>query len=272
MNMLIDVHHHALPDFYAAAMRKEGIEEIDGFPIPEWSYDFNRNGFMTIGRSSRYRISDHFDGKRFFNPTAPHGQSAGEIIKYLVSSRPSAWPREVRNDQKLVLNKELSENEVAVTFVNHATVLVQVQGTNILTDPVWSERASPVSFAGPKRVRRPGIEISELKSTQAHPLFSVGYRVLSQKSQPTIQPTPIWRYPTNGVATPSAVRHSPRAARITLNRGESPSQFAAMGRQSCRDLESFFSLAWNDSRQTFSRGGLPSLCLSFQTQRLVGRG
>jgi L-ascorbate metabolism protein UlaG (beta-lactamase superfamily) len=62
----------------------------------------------------------------------------------------------------LVLNKELSENEVAVTFVNHATVLVQVQGTNILTDPVWSERVSPVSFAGPKRVRRPGIEISEL--------------------------------------------------------------------------------------------------------------
>jgi hypothetical protein len=37
MNTLIDVHHHAIPDFYAAAMRKEGMEEIDGFPIPEWS-------------------------------------------------------------------------------------------------------------------------------------------------------------------------------------------------------------------------------------------
>ena len=118
--------------------------------------------FMTISSSSPYKISDHFDGKRFFNPTAPRGQSAGEIIKYLVSSRPSAWPRELSNDQKLVLNKALSDNEVAVTFINHATVLIQVQGAYILTDPVWSERASPVSFAGPKRVRRPGIELSEL--------------------------------------------------------------------------------------------------------------
>jgi hypothetical protein len=40
MNMLIDVHHHAIPDFYAAAMRKEGIEEIDGFLF--------LNGAMTL--------------------------------------------------------------------------------------------------------------------------------------------------------------------------------------------------------------------------------
>jgi hypothetical protein len=39
MNMLIDVHHHAIPDFCAAAMRKEGMDEIDDFPIPEWSAD-----------------------------------------------------------------------------------------------------------------------------------------------------------------------------------------------------------------------------------------
>jgi hypothetical protein len=45
MDMLMDAHHHALPDFYAAAMRREGIEEIDGFPIPEWSYDFNIRPF-----------------------------------------------------------------------------------------------------------------------------------------------------------------------------------------------------------------------------------
>jgi len=41
-------------------------------------------------------------------------------------------------------------------------VLVQTQGLNILTDPIWSERASPFSFAGPKRVRQPGVRFEDL--------------------------------------------------------------------------------------------------------------
>jgi len=47
-------------------------------------------------------------------------------------------------------------------MVGHATLLIQVAGLNILTDPVWSERASPVSFAGPKRVTAPGIAFDDL--------------------------------------------------------------------------------------------------------------
>jgi L-ascorbate metabolism protein UlaG (beta-lactamase superfamily) len=49
-----------------------------------------------------------------------------------------------------------------VTWIGHATVLVQTQGLNILTDPIWSERASPFSFAGPKRVRQPGVHFDDL--------------------------------------------------------------------------------------------------------------
>ena len=49
-----------------------------------------------------------------------------------------------------------------VTWVGHATVLVQYGGLNILTDPVWSDRASPLSFAGPKRVTAPGIAFEDL--------------------------------------------------------------------------------------------------------------
>jgi L-ascorbate metabolism protein UlaG (beta-lactamase superfamily) len=49
-----------------------------------------------------------------------------------------------------------------VTFVNHATLLVQIEGVNILTDPQWSDRASPVSWAGPKRHRAPGIRFEDL--------------------------------------------------------------------------------------------------------------
>ena len=51
---------------------------------------------------------------------------------------------------------------IGVTFVNHSTFLIQYKGLNILTDPVWSERASPVSFAGPKRMRPPGIRYEDL--------------------------------------------------------------------------------------------------------------
>ena len=49
-----------------------------------------------------------------------------------------------------------------VVFINHATFLVQTRGINILTDPVFSDRCSPVGFAGPKRVHEPGIDIEKL--------------------------------------------------------------------------------------------------------------
>jgi L-ascorbate metabolism protein UlaG (beta-lactamase superfamily) len=53
-------------------------------------------------------------------------------------------------------------SDLRVTFVNHATVLIQTAGLNILTDPIWSERCSPVSWAGPERVRPPGIRFENL--------------------------------------------------------------------------------------------------------------
>ena len=46
--------------------------------------------------------------------------------------------------------------------LENASVLIQVAGQNLLLDPVWSERASPVSFAGPKRVTAPGIAFDDL--------------------------------------------------------------------------------------------------------------
>jgi L-ascorbate metabolism protein UlaG (beta-lactamase superfamily) len=51
---------------------------------------------------------------------------------------------------------------VRVTLVNHSTVLLQQQGSNLLTDPVWSERVSPVSWLGPRRRRSPGIRWEDL--------------------------------------------------------------------------------------------------------------
>ena len=51
---------------------------------------------------------------------------------------------------------------ITVTWVGHATFLLQIGGLNILTDPMWSERASPVQFAGPRRHRPPGFTFDEL--------------------------------------------------------------------------------------------------------------
>jgi L-ascorbate metabolism protein UlaG (beta-lactamase superfamily) len=49
-----------------------------------------------------------------------------------------------------------------VTFIGHATFLIQTPGANILTDPVFSERASPVQFAGPRRARLPAVDMQNL--------------------------------------------------------------------------------------------------------------
>ncbi len=59
---------------------------------------------------------------------------------------------------------KLKENQknFSFTWVGHASVLIQLEGKNILTDPIWSERCSPVSFAGPKRFTKPGIAIENL--------------------------------------------------------------------------------------------------------------
>ena len=50
----------------------------------------------------------------------------------------------------------------AVTWIGHATALVQASGLNVLTDPIFSERAFPVQFAGPKRAQPPGLLLAEL--------------------------------------------------------------------------------------------------------------
>jgi N-acyl-phosphatidylethanolamine-hydrolysing phospholipase D len=50
----------------------------------------------------------------------------------------------------------------AVTWIGHATALVQASGLNVLTDPIFSRRASPVQFLGPARAQAPGIALADL--------------------------------------------------------------------------------------------------------------
>ncbi len=60
-----------------------------------------------------------------------------------------------------------AQQQPAVTWIGHASVLVQLAGLNVLTDPVFSERASPVSFFGPKRAQAPALTPATLPRIDA---------------------------------------------------------------------------------------------------------
>jgi L-ascorbate metabolism protein UlaG (beta-lactamase superfamily) len=116
------------------------------------------------GPGHRGPASDHFDGKVFRNqnPDASAGKDFGDFLRWQRSSRPARWPRSVANRVVPRLPAMLTRRDYAVTFVNHITFLLQFRGLNLLTDPVYSERVSPVQWAGPKRVRPPGLAFEQL--------------------------------------------------------------------------------------------------------------
>ncbi|MFT4198145.1 MAG: MBL fold metallo-hydrolase [Pseudoxanthomonas sp.] len=118
-------------------------------------------------RNPYYRgpASDHFDGRRFFSPDhAPTDRSLAEVWRWRRTSTPARW------DAPPPVARAVPEAHPArptVTLVGHATALVQLGGRNLLVDPVWSERASPLRFAGPRRYNRPGIALADLPPIDA---------------------------------------------------------------------------------------------------------
>ena len=107
--------------------------------------------------------SDHYDGHRFFNPGSrdPPRLDPRRFLNRWFQGERAVWP-ESAPVHRTVPPRSVTGDEMRVTWIGHATVLVQVDGLNILTDPIWSERASPFSFIGPKRVRAPGVRFEDL--------------------------------------------------------------------------------------------------------------
>lgn len=108
------------------------------------------------------KISNHFDGNRFFDPEFNNNKNFLDFLKWRFTEKSSIWPEKVQNNQFDLPPERVMGSDLRVSYVGHVTFLIQTQGLNILTDPVWSERASPVSFAGPKRVLEPGIKFEHL--------------------------------------------------------------------------------------------------------------
>jgi L-ascorbate metabolism protein UlaG (beta-lactamase superfamily) len=106
--------------------------------------------------------SDHFDGRCFFNPDAPAGRSFRDFLHWRRTANPKPWPGHISNRARPALPASLAQGQVALTFINHVTFLIQFPGLNVLTDPVYSERASPFRHMGPRRVRDPGLPFADL--------------------------------------------------------------------------------------------------------------
>lgn len=107
-----------------------------------------------------YPISDHFDGSEFYSTPNIVSLSAGQTFGHILWGRNGKWPDSLV--APFPYNSSAADGCINVTWVGHATTLIQIDGINILTDPVWSDRVGPLSFFGPKRISPPGIEFENL--------------------------------------------------------------------------------------------------------------
>jgi L-ascorbate metabolism protein UlaG (beta-lactamase superfamily) len=109
-------------------------------------------------------VSDHFDGLRFFDPDGSPPRSLGEVLRWQLGRgrQRAAWPDWSPSPYADTPPSRVMGAKVRLSFVGHASWLIQTAGVNIVIDPVWSTRASPFSFAGPKRHNDPGVAFDAL--------------------------------------------------------------------------------------------------------------
>lgn len=117
-------------------------------------------------RLERVRASKQFDGTTFKNPT---GRGAGlkgnplpVIGEYFFGGGQRLPPGPLPLDRPHQAWSERASRGLRVTWLGHSTVLLEIDGYTVLTDPVFGERASPVRFAGPKRFHPVPAALSEL--------------------------------------------------------------------------------------------------------------
>lgn len=104
----------------------------------------------------------HYDGRRFRNPNGPAGHGLLGQLKWAALRQRRPWPKRLSNAVWGPLPAHLPPGALAATFINQSTFLLQLDGVNLLTDPVYSERVGPLNLAGPRRVRPPGVPFEAL--------------------------------------------------------------------------------------------------------------
>jgi L-ascorbate metabolism protein UlaG (beta-lactamase superfamily) len=127
-------------------------------------------------RRERVQASPRFRDGRFQN-TQPlrlmigEGQSLGQrlgMVSEFVRGGPGRVPDVVLPvESPLAAWSQPAETGLRATWLGHSTVLLEIDGVRVLTDPVWGERVSPVSWAGPRRFHRTPVSIAELPPLDA---------------------------------------------------------------------------------------------------------
>jgi L-ascorbate metabolism protein UlaG (beta-lactamase superfamily) len=109
-------------------------------------------------------VSDHFDGARFFDPDGSPPKSLSEVLRWQFGPdrKREPWPDWAPSPYADAPPPRVTGDKARLSFVGHASWLIQTADLNILIDPVWSDRVSPFSFAGPKRHNAPGIAFDAL--------------------------------------------------------------------------------------------------------------
>lgn len=113
--------------------------------------------------------SHHRQAGGFRNPwPASQPQGARGVLKWILSRRREASSDGVApSPLTAAIAPNAGDPGLSLTWIGHSTFLIQSDGLSVLTDPIWSERASPVQFAGPRRYSRPGLEFDALPAIDA---------------------------------------------------------------------------------------------------------
>lgn len=107
-------------------------------------------------------LSVHHDGERYHVPAHNVVNCTSDFWKWQTSGARRKWPKWIDNEPHSPPPRRVHGDDLSATWIGHATVLIQTGGVNIVTDPFFSMRASPVQLAGPRRVRDPGIALQDL--------------------------------------------------------------------------------------------------------------
>ena len=120
-------------------------------------------------RMSRYYngpVPDHFDGERFFDPYGVPPKGRHDLLRWLIDrywrGTKAKWPSWAPSPYAERPPARVDGADCRITYVGHASFLIQTAGLNMLLDPVWSKRASPFRWVGPRRVNDPGIAFADL--------------------------------------------------------------------------------------------------------------
>lgn len=106
--------------------------------------------------------SDHFDGETFYNLDKPQDFDYLALLKFFAFRTDGYWADFYPQTIDDTIPERAKDGELKVTFINHASTLIQFDGINVLTDPVWSEYTTPVVPIGPQRRRTAGIDFDKL--------------------------------------------------------------------------------------------------------------